>query len=87
MSGPLGKPNYQPIRIEGIRFFPALGWGWTNWKSEARDTVSVKFDTKECVATTTWNGEVDDRTGMEKLRDRLPWIARPAPPQKLMNVL
>lgn len=52
------------------------------WRSETLDHVQIMFDADGRVAAMEWNGWSDDRTGLAKLRDRLPWIATP-PPQNV----
>jgi outer membrane protein assembly factor BamE (lipoprotein component of BamABCDE complex) len=50
------------------------------WRTDSQD-VQVHFDNEDRVTKAYWNGWQDDRSAMEKLRDRLPWIAKD-PPRK-----
>jgi hypothetical protein len=78
----LGQSNAKTHGLEGNIAFPFAvlpATGWTNWQNEAGDSVSIHFDADDCVNLTTWNSWSDDRTRWEKLRDRLPWVAKPPP--------
>jgi len=43
------------------------------------DQAHIQFDETGLVTEASWNGSLDGRTALEKLRDRLPWIAREPP--------
>jgi outer membrane protein assembly factor BamE (lipoprotein component of BamABCDE complex) len=81
----LGKP---PAKIHhamewfGVQRVQNNGEGPSlHWQSEQGDLVSVQFDKDGRVAAALWNDFPDDRSSLEKLRDRMPWIAtKPSPP-------
>jgi hypothetical protein len=50
------------------------------WRSGNGDYIDVGLDGDGRVIHMAWNGELDQRSGIEKLRDRLPWLARKPPP-------
>ena len=43
------------------------------------DDVMIFFDEKGGVATAFWNGNIDERSGWQKLMDRVPWLSKPPP--------
>jgi hypothetical protein len=49
------------------------------WESEAGDSIWITYDERGQVEEAHWNGWPDKRTSLEKLRDRLPLIARDPP--------
>jgi len=80
----LGKPNSNErfvfFGFGGVlRTIDTNDASWVHWQSKAGDQLSIDFDTNDCVRATTWNGWEDDRTDLEKLRDRLPWRAKRPP--------
>ena len=52
---------------------------WYYWRPEDRGDVLIQFDKNDRVNLATWNGWPEDRNGLEKLRDRLPGIAKNPP--------
>src|SRR5262245_15055632 len=62
-------------------------WEFGVWTTETRVIVTVQFDKNQCMKLAKWNGWRDDRTSLEKLRDRLPLIARDAPQLSVFNVI
>ena len=72
----LGKPNGQAL--PWIAFEGSGRDENSHWHHED-DTLSIRFDENDCVVDTMWNGQSDDRNGLEKLRDRLPWLAKQPP--------
>ena len=64
----LGEPMF--IRDE-------THWFWTRDGNIVR--IMIRFDERGLVTTITWNGVDDERTAFDKVRDRLPWIAREPP--------
>src|SRR5262245_50193020 len=79
----LGEPN----KLEGFRrtlHERETGARSMFWHTAEDDTVEVVLDGVGLVELMAWNGISDDRTGLEKLRDRLPWIARKPPPGMLL---
>jgi hypothetical protein len=52
------------------------------WQCEIGEQVQIHFDKNDRVTTMHWNGSLESRNAWEKLRDRLPWIAKkpPSPP-------
>ena len=48
------------------------------WVSELND-VAVEFDADGRVVQLSWNGWPEERTWLQKLRDRIPWLARTPP--------
>jgi outer membrane protein assembly factor BamE (lipoprotein component of BamABCDE complex) len=80
----LGKPNFKHHGHIDLHFGIGMPLGpeWSHWKSDTEDIVSISF-AGDRIASMTWNGNEDDRTGMAKLRDRLPWLAR-RPPARIV---
>src|SRR5262249_16416985 len=83
----LGPPNsaadlYVGLRTE--RLLPAdvedPNPNWLFWRTEDGARVEVLFDENARADTAMWNAWPDERNSLEKLRDRLPWIARNPPP-------
>jgi len=48
---------------------------WYCWRSADGDLVTIGFDKNNGVESAHWNELRDERSRLEKLRDRLPWIA------------
>jgi hypothetical protein len=63
-----------------------LGGNRDVWLSESDDHASAFFNQDGQVTDAVWNFWSDDRTTLEKLRDRLPWIAKPPPPSLLIEI-
>jgi hypothetical protein len=57
---------------------------WFYWRNEDSDHVQILFDESGRVRIAHWNGWPDERNGLEKLRDRLPWIAK-NPPKAMLR--
>jgi hypothetical protein len=91
----LGKPIESkvkkrfPLERERAVFVPAVeqkqGGTTIYWESQASDQVEIEFDHAGLVATTYWNSWLDERRPLEKLRDRVPWLAK-EPPSILIEI-
>jgi hypothetical protein len=59
------------------------------WIWEGADDIQVwiDFDRDGRVVRSAWNGITEDRSSMERLRDRLPFVARKPPPPMWIEVL
>ena len=57
------------------------------WRNEDDDTVGVEFDKHGRVVWFGWNYWEDDRTVWQKLRDRVPWLAKAPPSQARLIAL
>jgi hypothetical protein len=84
VEGFLGKPDSNHEHFEGILQL-VTGPNRSLWQSESGDFATIIYDENDYVIAMWWNGQMDDRTAMEKLRDRLPLIAR-RPPSFLFEV-
>lgn len=80
----LGKPNFDREQFEGMLDL-LTGPNRSLWQTQAGDFVVVGFDENDAVLSLWWNGQSDDRGPLEKLRDRLPIIAR-QPPNFLLEM-
>jgi outer membrane protein assembly factor BamE (lipoprotein component of BamABCDE complex) len=84
-----GKPNTKRLKLvdwiialDDVWFENVVG-PWQNWESEDGALVSVQFDDQGRVVATAWDGTQDERSALEKLRDRLPWVAHRPPVGKI----
>jgi SmpA / OmlA family len=80
----LGKPNAQhpfEVELEKISLKEEL-----QWSSAEDDDVQVFFDRNNLVRGSLWNGQSDERNGVQKLMDRLLWFAKPPPPRIKIRV-
>ena len=86
----LGPPSMAILRgdiVEDLRIFDD-GTEIPNsyyWRRTKYGQAQVHFDKNDRVTDVYWDGWHDNRNAMEKLRDRLPWIAKEPP--KLNNVI
>jgi outer membrane protein assembly factor BamE (lipoprotein component of BamABCDE complex) len=86
----LGPPSMAILRgdiVEDLRIFDD-GKVIPNsyyWRRAKHGQAQVHFDKNDRVTDLYWDGWHDDRNAMEKLRDRLPWIAKEPP--KVNNVI
>lgn len=49
------------------------------WQGIAGGQAQIHFDKNDRVAKLFWNGWQDDRNGLQKVRDRLPFVAQQPP--------
>ena len=49
------------------------------WRNEDGDRINVDFDKNGLVMGSAWNGREENRTSLERLRDRVPFLARKPP--------
>lgn len=74
----LGKPNPEFLFI-----MPAPEHNPGNkhvaWGDPEGDIITASFDALGTLEGAFWNGNADERSGVRKLMDRIPWLARPAP--------
>jgi SmpA / OmlA family len=84
----LGTPNTERSREDWPPIgFPVLNeTGWTTWQ-DGDDFASVHFDQENRVTRMTWNGWADERTAWEKLRDRLPFVAKKPPQMQILYII
>ena len=61
----LGKPNLWDDKDT---------WAW---RGDEEDEIDIDVDRTGCVSRVAWNEILDERTAWEKLRDRMPSIAKP----------
>jgi outer membrane protein assembly factor BamE (lipoprotein component of BamABCDE complex) len=73
----LGRPNVQDHA------------GGCAWRNDDGDTIIIEFDRAGLVHSFAWNDFPEDRNVWQKLRDRVPWLAKPPPRPELLllNVL
>lgn len=63
---------------------PPMRW---QWQSADDHDVWVDFDHEGRVVRSAWNGIAEERSDLERLRDRLPFVARKPPRGKCMEIL
>jgi hypothetical protein len=57
------------------------------WQMVDGDRVRVHYDGNGLVDELEWNHSIDERTSLERLRDRVPFLAHPPPPRfDVLNV-
>ena len=56
------------------------------WRNDDEDEIEVDVDRAGRVTCLSWNEIVDDRTVWEKLRDRVPLLAKPPLALRLREV-
>jgi hypothetical protein len=83
----LGPKIETPFEVNRFRERGGILGGpeWSGWENSRGDFVSVCFDDNGGLQSAWWNGWRDDRSGWQKLRDRLPWIGEP-PPQMVFPI-
>jgi outer membrane protein assembly factor BamE (lipoprotein component of BamABCDE complex) len=70
----LGRPNLQDD-VDGCA-----------WRNDNGDTVAMEFDAAGRAVWYAWNDVPDERTFWQKLRDRIPWFAKPPPRIELLSL-
>jgi hypothetical protein len=82
----LGKPNGDEGDLVWQRlipgFLPPEPAIFLFWRSDNEDPIMVAFDRDGQLMYSLWNGNRDERRDLEKVRDRLPWIANKPPQMK-----
>jgi outer membrane protein assembly factor BamE (lipoprotein component of BamABCDE complex) len=61
--------------MEGVEFRPML-----MWQAPDHNEIWIDFDRDGRVVRSVWNGIAEERSALERLRDRLPFVARKPPP-------
>src|SRR5262245_44593934 len=67
-------------------FHDARRQGLLKWETPAGDIVTIDFDDADRVFLASWNYATDTRTSLEKLRDRVPWLAKVPPRRNLLRL-
>lgn len=70
--GFLGEPQVNEVAVNA-------GFSIAVWNSGQEIEIEVQFDKEGRVEACAWNHRIDMRSSWEKLRDRLPFIAKGPP--------
>ena len=75
----LGKPD----KVEALLGKPDMVAAPTRWSWDSADAdhLWINFDENGRVEHSAWNATPEDRTALDRLRDRVPFLARKPPPR------